>query len=186
MTRRVTIRNILLISILAIAGVLSVVIFRKFQPPVVQKVEKALSQNVDVAFKKITYTETRGKEKLWTLSADSADHDANKEQMALDNVHMVFFSLGEFGDVTLVADKGFWYQGEGRIDLEGNVEAQGTRGHAFYTQKLTFLQEKGLIRSDLPVKIIGPGMEVIGTGLRMDTKTRQINLLSQVRGKLND
>jgi LPS export ABC transporter protein LptC len=186
MINRVTIRNFLLILMLAIVGMLSWIIFRKFEAPVAQQIVESLPQNGNQALKTISYTETRGGEKLWTLSADSADHDADKKLTLLKNVHMVFYSLEGFGDVTLTSEQGSWYQGEGRIVLEGNVKANGTRGHAFHTQKLIFLQDQGIVQTDLPVKLVGPGMVIVGKGLRLDANTREIRLFSEVRGTIND
>lgn len=171
---------------LVMAGLLSWIIFRKFEAPVAQQIAENLPQDVDLALKTINYTETRGGEKLWTLKADSAAHNADQAVTLLENVQMMFFSLEGFGDVALVSDQGQWYQDEGRIELEGNVEAKGTRGHAFYTGKLTFLQEQGLVQSDLPVKLVGPGMVMTGNGLRLDANARELRLLSQVRGTFYD
>lgn len=185
MIKRVTIRNILLISMLAIAGTLVFVVSDRFQLPTAEKVIDALPSNVDLALKKINYTETRGDDKLWSLTADSVDHVSGLKQTLVENVHMVFFSLGAFGDVTLTADKGQWFQQEGRIDLEGNVEAHSSTGASFFTDELTYLKEQGVIQTSLPVRMVDQKMELIGTGFHLDLNTHQLELFSHVRGKFH-
>lgn len=171
---------------LAIAGALVFLVTVGIKPPAVETIIEALPQGVGIALKKISYTETRSGEKLWTLSADSVDHASGQQQTYLENVRVVFYSQGEFGDVTLTSDKGYWFRQQGRIDLEGNVETHSASGYAFYSQKLTYLNEQGLIQTDLPVKVVGRGMEITGTGMRMDTNTHHVYLLSRVQGTLND
>jgi LPS export ABC transporter protein LptC len=170
---------------LVTAGALLFVISGRFQAPLVEKVIEALPEDVDLALKKISYTETRGDEKLWTLSADSVDHIAGQKQTLVENVRMIFFSQGEFGDVTLTARKGQWFSQEGRIDLQGDVVAQGSTGYALYTERLTYLKEEGLFLTDLPVRLVNREMELTGTGLRLPIENQRLKLLSNVRGKFH-
>ncbi len=161
------------------------VISGRFQPPVVEKVVEALPEDVDLALKKVDYTETRGDEKLWTLSADSVDHISGQQETLVENVRMVFFSKGEFGDITLTARKGHWFVQEGRIDLQGDVVAQSSNGFTLYTQTLTYMKEGDLISTDLPVRLVNREMELTGTGLRLPVKDQSLELLSDVQGKFH-
>lgn len=170
---------------LATAVVLLLVISGRFQPPVVEKVVEALPEDVDLALKKVDYTETRGDEKLWTLSADSVDHISGQQETFIENVRMVFFSKGEFGDITLTARKGHWFLQEGRIDLQGDVVAQSSNGFSLYTQRLVYMKENDLISTDLPVRLVNQDMELTGTGLRMPVKNQHLELLSDVKGKFH-
>jgi LPS export ABC transporter protein LptC len=185
MIRRVTIRNSLLILMLATVVVLLFVISGRFQPPSVEKIVEALPEDVDLALKKVDYTETRGDEKLWTLSADSVDHVSGQQETLVENVRMVFFSKGEFGDITLTACKGHWFMQEGRIDLQGDVVAKSSNGFSLYTQRLTYMKEDDLIFTDLPVRLVNREMELTGTGLRLPVKDQSLELLSNVQGKFH-
>jgi LPS export ABC transporter protein LptC len=170
---------------LATVVALLFVISGRFQPAVVEKVVEALPEDVDLALKKVNYTETRGDEKLWTLSADSVGHISGQQETLIDNVRIVFFSQGEFGDVTLTARKGHWFQQEGRIDLQGDVVVQSSNGFSLYTQKLTYMKKGDLISTDLPVRLINREMELTGTGLRLPIKNQRLELLSNVQGKFH-
>jgi LPS export ABC transporter protein LptC len=170
---------------LATAAVLLLVISRRFQPPTVEKIIEDLPKNVDIALKKVDWTETRGSEKLWALSADSAAHLSCQDEALIENVRMVFFSKGEFGDVTLTARKGRWFPKEGRVDLQGDVVAQSSNGFSLYTQRLTYMKEGDLISTDLPVRLVNQETELTGTGLRMPVKNQHLELLSDVKGKFH-
>jgi LPS export ABC transporter protein LptC len=170
---------------LATVAALLLVISGRFQPPVVEKVVEVLPEDVDQALKKVNYTETRGDEKLWTLSADSVDHISGQQETLIENVRMVFFSKGEFGDVTLTARKGHLFLQEGRIDLQGDVVAQSSNGFTLYTQRLAYTKEGDLISTDLPVRLVNREMELTGTGLHLPLKNQRLELLSDVQGKFH-
>lgn len=170
---------------LATVAVLLLVISGRFRPPAVEKVVEALPEDVDLALTKVDYTETRGEEKIWTLSADSVDHISGQQETLIENVRMVFFSKGEFGDITLTARKGHWFLQEGRIDLQGDVVAHSSNGFSLYTQRLTYVKEGDLISTDLPVRLVNREMELTGTGLRLPVKNQSLELLSDVQGKFH-
>ncbi|MEJ2201997.1 MAG: LPS export ABC transporter periplasmic protein LptC, partial [Desulfuromonadaceae bacterium] len=69
-----------------------------FQGRSPEEMLKALPANIDLALKKIDYTETREGVRCWRLMADSAERDVNSGVTHIQNVAMTFYD-DQGGDI---------------------------------------------------------------------------------------
>jgi len=186
MKSRITARNLLLILIVVLLSGVSLSIWRnfKFAPP--EKLVEALPQHVDVALNNIDYTETRGDKRFWRLQADSVAHQAQRHEARLENVRMVFFDQGEFGDVYLTARSGKWFSESGNIELVGDVVIKNDQGQALYCPQLFYDNQAELIASETAVRLVAKDMETRGKGLQISLAQRRMVILDQVQTRLNN
>ena len=181
MRRRLTYRNLLLIFIVVILGGVSFLVWRNFRSITPQGLVEALPDNVDVAFDNVDYTETRGDKRLWRLKADSVARQAQNREALLENVRMVFYDQGEFGDVHLSAKQGKWFTETGNIELVGDVTITSDEGQALYCQQLSYDNEAELITSETSVRLVAKDMVTTGIGLEYFVPQRRLVILEQVK-----
>lgn len=181
MTKWLTVRRLLGVGILLLAGTLAVVVVRNLRARAPEKIIAGLPGNIDLALKKINYTETRNGVKQWSLKADSAAHAANDGITRVQNIHMIFFAQGELGDVTLTAKRGQLLSNPKEVKVAGDVVVTSSRGFTLYTQHLLFHQTTNLIETDDPVRLVSERLVVTGKGMRMDVRKQALKLSSDVK-----
>lgn len=180
MAGNVSIRNILGFIIVALVVALAVMIVRNFQGFETDEVLDNLPANVDLAMKRIQYTETQDGVPQWTLQADSATHSFSQGTTDIENIHMVFYDQGELGDVTLTAEKGQFFSDPQVVQVQGNVVVKSPEGYTFYTNSLTFTADDRLIRTDDDVRLLSGAADIKGTGMILHVDTRKISILHTV------
>lgn len=185
MKSKVTIRNILLISIILLLGAVSFTVWRNFKVATPEQLVELLPDNVDIALDNIDYTETRGDQRFWRLQADSVSHEAQRQEAQLENVRMTFYDQGEFGDIKLTARNGKWSSETGNIDLIGDVVVKSDQGLSLFCQQLFYDNGAELISSESPVRLVSKDMETTGQGLQVFLPQRRLLILSQVQTQLS-
>ncbi len=145
---------------------------------------EALPKNVDLALKKINYTETRNGIRRWSLIADSAAHSAAEAITRLEDIRMTFYNEQGLEDGTLTADRGKMNSESRQVQVEGNVVVTSAGGYVFYSEQLWFSDVDRLIYTDVPVRLVAEGMDVTGQGLRLDVQDHSFRLLSDVEARI--
>lgn len=183
MTRRLNVRNLLALAILALAGTLTITVVRNFHGAAPEEILESLPRNVDLSLQQINYTETREGRRCWTLVADSAAHNVGDGVTRIENIHMTFYDE-EMGDVTLAAESGEMKSSSRDVTVRGDVVVKSPQGYALYTEQLQYLETERLIRTDDPVRLVSEKMDVTGVGMRLDVQGRTMTLLSNVEALL--
>lgn len=186
MIRKVTIRNVLLISILVLLGAVSFTVWRNFKTSTPEQLVEMLPDNVDVALDNIDYTESRGDRRFWRLQADSVAHEAQRKEVELENVRMTVYDQGELGDIKLTAQSGKWFSDTGNIELIGDVVVKSEQGLALYCQKLFYDNKAELISSESSVRLVSKDMETTGLGLKVFLPEERMVVLSQVKTRVSN
>ncbi len=71
------------------------------------------------------------------------------------------------------------YQGDsGDIKLWGDLEGYSENGYKITTDHVLINEKDGSLRTDMPVKIVGPFFSVAGRGLFVDLKKKTLKILS--------
>ncbi len=182
---RITIRNLLLIFIVALLGAVSFVVWRNFKFTTPEQLVEILPDNVDIALGNVDYTETRGDRRFWRLQADSVAHEAQRQEVQLENVRMTFYDRGEFGDIQLTARRGKWFSETGNIELIGDVVVKSGQDQALYCQQLFYDNKAELIASESPVRLVSKDMETKGRGLQVFLQQQRMVILGQVQTRLS-
>lgn len=180
MAGNVNIRTLLGFVIVALVVALAVMIARNFKGFETTEILDNLPANVDLAMKRIQYTETQDGVPQWALQADSATHSFSQGATDIENIHMVFYDQGELGDVTLTADRGKFFSDPQVVQVEGNVAVKSPEGYTFYTDALTFTAEDRYIRTDDDVRLLSGAADIKGNGMLLHIDTRKISVLRRV------
>ncbi len=185
MKHKLTLRNILGFAILSMALLLALTVLRNFRGGTPEEILEALPENVDLALKKIDYTETREGVRRWNLIADSADYNVKKGTSAIQNVLMTFYN--EKGDEagTLTAQRGETESDSKMVSVYGDVVVTGVQGYTFYADQLDYSDASRVISTESPVRIVTERMELTGKGLHLNVDTQAYRLSSDVKGRLH-
>ena len=176
-------RNLLPLVLVTAASLLSVFALRSYHdwdPPVNLR---PLPENVDLALEDLVYTKNRDGRRLWVLEARGADHSLAEAATRLTNLRMVFFDPKQ-GEIVLTADQGELLPREDRVQVRSNVVLTDHRGVSVRTRTLAYLDADRSLQTDDPVTILGDGLRVTGTGLRIDTQKRRMTVGGRVRAVL--
>lgn len=185
MSRRLQLRNVLAVVILALATTLTLFIVSNMRGNAPEEVLDSLPKNVDLSLKKIHYTETREGRQAWTLVADSASHNMSEGVGRIENIHMTFFDP-KLGDLSLTADHGRVLMDQREVAASGHVELKSPRGYTFLTQGLDYREADHTLRSTGPVKLVSSGLRVEGRRLQLNVENRSLVLSGQVRADFPD
>lgn len=179
MTRYFNVRNLLVVAMLVLAGVLVLVISNRYtrvQPATV--VPQA--ENADLSLKNIDYTETRDGKAVWRLKAADARHDLSSQVTWLTKVDLTFYGKGETGDLALIADNGVWNAEAGELEVSGQVVATSANGYRFTSERIHYREADRLLWTDESVRLVSDQIDLKGTGMRLLVDERKLKLLSKV------
>ncbi|BCR05491.1 hypothetical protein DESUT3_25600 [Desulfuromonas versatilis] len=145
-----------------------------------EEVLDSLPSNIDLALKKINYTETRDGVRRWTLVADSAAHSVRQGVTSIENVELTFFDEKGEENGTLKANLGQINHEVGLVEVEGEVVVTNPRGDAFYTERLAYRNDENMISAVDRVRVVGKELQVTGRGMRLNVEDYTYELLAEV------
>ncbi|MDO3379375.1 LPS export ABC transporter periplasmic protein LptC [Geoalkalibacter halelectricus] len=181
MIRNLQIRHALALAIVALLLVVGGLVLKNLpRGPALEEIRAPL-QDADLALQAFEYTETRAGRRQWTIEGDAAGYRQDVEEALIENLRVFFFDdAGEEIEVTLTAR-------HGRIDLAArelrvweDVVVRGGNDYILQTQSLEYRDANKTAATSEPVRILSPGADVRGRGMRMDVVTRQVEILSEV------
>lgn len=184
MMRRVTIRNILLIIVLAVAFGLGMRMWTHRPEPVSEPPVDSLPANTDLALQDIQYTETSDGLRRWMLTAKSAAYDDQQSKSTVQDMRVEFFDKQGRVQMTLTSREGVWFSETGEIEARGNVVVKTTEGYTVYTERLRYRSRADEVSTDLPVRVESVNMRLSARGMRYRVKERLLTLDSQVKASL--
>ena len=128
----------------------------------------------------VHYSNTRGGKTEWVIDAGSATRYKEGGLVVFDDVVVVFYA--EDGTpYTLKAREGRFLEPTGRVEASGDVEITSEKGHTLRTGSVSYMSDTREIATEDRVFITSGGMDVEGTGLRVDLDEGKFFLLRDVR-----
>lgn len=179
-----SLRNLLALLILLSVAALAMTLFLNLPGKEVEELLDALPKEIDLALKKVHYTQTEGDQRRWTLDADSAAYQREAGLVNLKNISMTFFTVGPYAEVMMTANEGLLDQNRGQIEAWGDVTITTDRDEHIYTERLHYDEESRLVSSDDLVHMISPRLELNGKGLRLEIDAGRMSLLENVQARL--
>jgi LPS export ABC transporter protein LptC len=174
-------RRLLALVLLVSVVVLTVSIYRHYKQRAPEELLEMLPENIDLALDDFHYTQNEDGQRQWTLSADKAEYQRKNLVANLEKVKMLFYQVGEFGDVHLRADQGRLNQETSEIDIWGDVVLTTDEGHKFFTERMNYNDHSQLLTTDEKVRLVSPQLELTGTGMEMDLDRRTVLVKNDVR-----
>jgi len=132
----------------------------------------------------ITSLDSDGKESL-TLRAPHLARSSDDE--TIDIQTPLFLMPDDDGRHWQLRAATGWVSADGeQLRLRGGVEGNSPQGAdiaptTFRSDSLTAFPKRNLVQTDDAVEITQPGLRQTGVGMRLDTTTQNLRLLSQVR-----
>jgi LPS export ABC transporter protein LptC len=177
-------RNLLaLLIVLSVAALIATLVMN-LQGTAPEQLLEVLPKQVDLSLEKIHYTQTEGGRRRWTLDADSAAYQREEGLISLQNVEMVFYETGRYGEVKMTARQGLFDQQQEQVEVWGEVEIMTDRDEHFYTERLRYEQGSGQVSSDRRVRMLSPQLELAGEGFLFDLQSGRMRILRDVEARL--
>jgi len=108
------------------------------------------------------YSEMRDGRRMWSLKASEARYYQESRKTLLKSVHLTFYSKN--GDVGyLESEEGVLYAETKNIELWASVRVNMPHGYSFVTERALFEQSRNIIRSEEPIRLTGPEIQLEGS-----------------------
>jgi len=88
--------------------------------------------------------------------------------------------------IELRGKRGDYDKDSGRISLSGDLKGRTDDGYEILTESATFTQNEGDLKTDDPVKIIGPFFTVEGRGFNFNIERETFTILSEAMTTIKD
>jgi len=118
-----------------------------------------------------------------SLRADQASIDLATRVAGLDRV-TISLSGAEARQLEVKAPRGEFDLQHDALRLLGGVEGHTRPGERFTTEELHYEQETGRLRSEKPVHIQRPNLDLSAHGMEVDLGARRVRLHGSVRAEL--
>lgn len=177
-------RNILAGLILLLAALLTVYTAERLLSGPAEQVVDLIRPEADLTMQTIHYTETRNGERVWSVQADSAEHDLTSGQARVETIRMVVYDKRN-GDIRISAQQGDLDLERRQVRLRGKVVVETGKGQRLLADDLLFVDAERTVSTDGPVVVVGPEFEVSGVGLHYVIDSRRLTLRDQVEAKFS-
>jgi LPS export ABC transporter protein LptC len=174
------IRRILAVVIVASTVALVVaILFRQFRSTPPETAPKSISPEVDMSLSKLTFSEMKGNEKLWDLTAERADYDKEAALAKLTGVRTEIYG-GKAGGLTITSKTGSYHETQRLVVMQEKVHAVTKKGMVFDTEQLEYHSGPGLVTTDKPVKVVDGRLTLTAQGMEMSLHQEQVRFRGAV------
>ncbi len=164
-TRRI--RQFLAFVIVASStAILTVVMFRQLRFSSSEITSRTTSHEIDMSLAKLNFSEMRGNDKLWDLTAERADYDKKTGKAVLTGVKAEIFA-GKVGGLVISAGKGNYFEEQHLVRMQNNVQAVTKKGMTLVTDWLEYRSVPGLVTTDRPVTIRDGRLTLKASGMEL-------------------
>jgi len=177
-------RNILAGLILLSAVLLTVYTAERLLSGPAEQIADLIRPEADLTMQTIHYTETRNGERIWSVQADSAEHDLESGKARIEIIRMVVYDKRN-GDIRITAQQGELDLEHRQVRLSGKVVVETGKGQRLLADDLLFVDAERAVSTDGPVVVVGPDFEISGVGLRYEVDSRRLTLRKQVEAKFS-
>jgi len=146
-------------------------------PPVEQPPSNTMA---NLIFSGSSLAEERNGKKVWELFAEKIEVDANKKQVALQNIKGSFYDE-KGGHVEMIARTGLVDTETRNVTLEGGVRGVSSDGAVFLAQVVRWTNQDGRILGSGGIKLTKDDTVITGDNLESDAKMDKVKVLGNAR-----
>lgn len=168
------VRRLLGVLILVAVAALVIVVVRYFvsnERREGRSAPRALA--VDVALKKIHFTESDASARKWELFASSGQYDKNADRTSLQDIRFVLERSGKGGPVTITAQQGEYAHASKNVTMRGDVLAQTEDGTSVTTPRVSYNAANRVLSGKERVKLVDAALSVEGNGFDLAVDRRE-------------
>jgi LPS export ABC transporter protein LptC len=181
MRNSLIVRRLLGALILVAVTALVIIVARYFINNLHRDRKAALrSAAVEVALKKIHFTESSDAARKWELFAESGEYDKATDRSTLKDIRFVLERTGKGGPVTVTARRGEYAHASKNVELQGDVFARTEDGMTFATPSVSYQASSRTMRGSDRVKLDDGSLTVEGNGFDLDIDRREARIHSNV------
>ena len=178
------IRFIILISIVLIAGTVSVILWVNLKAEKSSKEEelppKISTDGADARLEKIRFVEDKEGQKTWELEAKSIQQYQDQNIMLVEEVKVTFYTK-EGRSFVISGNQGKVYQDSKNMELVGDVVLTSSDGYRLKTNSISYHHLEKKVTSADPVEIEGELIRVAGKGMWVDMEAEIFKVLGRVK-----
>uniref|UniRef100_A0A832A5N0 LPS export ABC transporter periplasmic protein LptC n=1 Tax=Desulfacinum infernum TaxID=35837 RepID=A0A832A5N0_9BACT len=134
----------------------------------------------DIRLTDMDYTEVREGKPIWRIKAHEAKYYEGEQKTLLSRVDLTLFMESD-REVHLASDYGLLHTGRKDIELWGRVTARVPQGYEVETDKVYYDHGAQKIRSQAPVRLMGPQVDLQGNQWQYDLATSTVFVEGEVR-----
>ncbi len=172
---------LVIMIIVALSLVLAAGIWRGKSRPVRQESrQETYPADAEMKLKDMEFTEMQQGKRFWTLCASEAQYFQDQQKTLLHEVRVTFYLEKTGEEIHLESREGVLHAGTKDIDLSGNIRVALPQNYVVTTQSAHYTHSNRIVKSDDPVHVSGPGLELNGN--RWEYKIA--DHLTRVEGKV--
>lgn len=144
----------------------------------------SLAGKAAISMGSVQQTATRDGKKEWSLSASSARLMDSKKEAFFNDLSITFFTKDE-NRIYLTASRGILTTDSKNIEVHGNVIVQNG-DYQLKTEQLSYLHDRRVIFSKVPVTISGHLFNFVADSMRFDLNSNTTSFKGNVRGLFHE
>lgn len=145
-----------------------------------EEAPSATSVDSTIRLTDMDYTEVQEGKPMWRIKAHEAKYYEGEQRTLLTRVDFTLFMESD-REVHLASDYGLLHTGRKDIELWGRVTARVPQGYEVEADKLYYDHEAQKIRSQSPVHLTGPQVDLHGNQWQYDLATSTVFVEGDVR-----
>jgi len=133
-----------------------------------------------IKLENISYTQDNPEEKVrWTLEAKEVTFSKDRQIMTFRDFRLTLKATDR-PSLSLEGKEGEYDRNSGVITLRQDLKGHTEDGYSFFTDLVVYSNKDGTIRTDKPVRIIGPSFSVTGRGLFLSLERKILQVSESV------
>ena len=168
-----------MVIVASTVALVAAILFRQFRSTPPETASKPISPEVDMSLSRLTFSEMKGNNKLWDLTAERADYDKEAALAKLIGVRTEIYD-GKAGGVTITSKKGSYHEAQHLVTMQEKVHAVTKKGMVFDTEQLEYRSGPGLVATHHPVKVVDGRLTLTAQGMEMSLHQEEVRFRGAV------
>lgn len=120
----------------------------------------------------------------WVLDAKEVEFSRDRTLMSFRHFRIKLNPENRTA-IQLEGERGDYDKRSSELHLQGDLQGQTDNGYRIFTDHILYRQKEGYLKTDKPVKIIGPFFSMEGRGLYLSLDGETLSILSDVTTLIN-
>jgi LPS export ABC transporter protein LptC len=165
-----------IMGIILLFAVIGLFLIRTGHRGLVDPILKEIPLGEGLRLKNIHYTQNNPDDTIkWVLDADEVLFSKDRQRISFNRFRLKL-EIEDSPSVELEGDKGNYNKETDEINLWGDLRGRAENGYSISTERITYKQKEGCLKTDDPVRITGPFFSVAGRGLFLDLKKETLRI----------
>ena len=151
-----------ILVVVALSLILAAGIWKGKSRQMKQDAQQVCPADAEMKLTDMEFTEMQEGKRFWTLCASEAKYFQDQQKTLLQKVSLTLYLEKTGEEIHMESREGVLHAGTKDIDLSGNIRVALPREYVLTTETAHYTNSDRIIKSDDPVHISGPGLELDG------------------------